>query len=94
MEKTKFTDEFKQQIIRETKETRNCALVAINYDLSPSLVAKWVREADNYITYYNMLENLWKYSFPPCQSNFIKEKTHKNNLTGSLILNWLFNCLG
>ncbi|HOJ78326.1 MAG TPA: transposase [Bacillota bacterium] len=46
MKRRKFTDEFKQQIIREAKETRNCALVARNYDLLPSLVAKWVREAD------------------------------------------------
>ena len=46
MQKRRFTDEFKQQIIREAKETRNCALVARNHDLSPSQVAKWVRETD------------------------------------------------
>lgn len=46
MQRRRFTDEFKQQIIKEAKETRNCALVARNNDLSPSLVAKWVRETD------------------------------------------------
>jgi transposase-like protein len=46
MQRRRFTDEFKQQIIREAKETRNCALVARNHALSPSQVAKWVRETD------------------------------------------------
>jgi transposase-like protein len=46
LQKRRFTDEFKQQVIREAKETRNCALVARNHDLSTSQVAKWVREFD------------------------------------------------
>ena len=46
MQRRRFTDDFKQQIIREAKETHNSALVARNHDLSPSLVAKWVREND------------------------------------------------
>lgn len=46
MQRRRFTDEFKQQIIREAKETHNCALVARNHDLSPGRVAKWVRETD------------------------------------------------
>ena len=46
MQRRRFTDEFKQQVVREAKETCNSALVARNHDLSPSQVAKWVRESD------------------------------------------------
>jgi transposase-like protein len=46
LQRRKFTNELKQQVVREAKETHNSALVARNYDLSPSQVAKWVRETD------------------------------------------------
>jgi transposase-like protein len=46
LQRRRYTDEFKQQIVREAKETHNCALVARNHELSPSQVAKWVRETD------------------------------------------------
>jgi transposase-like protein len=46
LQRRRFTEEFKQQVVKEAKETHNSALVARNHDLSPSQVAKWVREAD------------------------------------------------
>ncbi|HBF36718.1 MAG TPA: transposase [Firmicutes bacterium] len=46
MQRRRFTEEIKQQVVREAKETHNSALVARNHDLSPSQVAKWVRETD------------------------------------------------
>lgn len=46
MKRRRYTEEFKQQVVKEAKETRNAALVARNHDLSPSLVAKWIRETD------------------------------------------------
>jgi transposase-like protein len=46
LQRRRFTEEIKQQVVREAKETHNSALVARNHDLSPSQVAKWVRETD------------------------------------------------
>lgn len=46
MQRRRFTNDFKQQIVKEAKETHNSALVARNHNLSPSQVAKWVRETD------------------------------------------------
>ena len=46
MKRRRYPEEFKQQVIKEAKETRNTSLVARNHDLSPSLVAKWIRETD------------------------------------------------
>jgi transposase len=46
LQRRRHTAEFKQQVVKEVKETHNSALVARNHNLSPSLVAKWVREAD------------------------------------------------
>lgn len=39
----KHSDEFKKQVIKEALETGNSSLVARKYDISPSIVARWVR---------------------------------------------------
>lgn len=46
MQRRRYTAEFKQQVVKEAKETNNSALVARNYNLSSGLVAKWARERD------------------------------------------------
>ena len=47
MKRKRHTQEFKDQVIREALETGNSALVARRYELSGSLVARWVREFKN-----------------------------------------------
>lgn len=39
----KHSDEFKEQVVREALETGNSSLVARKYNISPSIVARWVR---------------------------------------------------
>lgn len=47
MKRHKYTVEFKQEVLKEAIETNNCTVVARNHELSPNLVAKWVREYKN-----------------------------------------------
>jgi len=44
MAKRNFSEELKTQVVKEAMETGNCSLVARKYELSPSLVARWVRK--------------------------------------------------
>jgi transposase len=46
LQRRRHTEEFKQQVVKEARETHNSALVARKHNLSPSLVAKWIRETD------------------------------------------------
>lgn len=39
----KHSDEFKKQVVKEALETGNSSLVGRKYDISPSIVARWVR---------------------------------------------------
>jgi transposase len=39
----KHSDEFKKQIIKEALETGNSSIVGRKYNISPSIVARWVR---------------------------------------------------
>ncbi|MGI6777148.1 MAG: transposase [Acetivibrionales bacterium] len=38
-------EEFKRQVVKEALETGNSSLVGRKYDISPSIVARWVRAA-------------------------------------------------
>jgi len=40
----KHSDEFKKQVVKEALETGNSSLVGRKYNISPSIVARWVRE--------------------------------------------------
>ncbi len=44
MQRRRYTEEFKQQVIKEAMETGNSAIVARRYDLNTNMVARWVRE--------------------------------------------------
>ncbi|MCY0899646.1 MAG: transposase [Firmicutes bacterium] len=39
------SSEFKQQVVREARETGNAALVARQHPWNPAMVRRWVREA-------------------------------------------------
>lgn len=39
----KYSEEFKKQVIKEALETDNASLVGRKHDISPSIVARWVR---------------------------------------------------
>lgn len=39
----KHSEEFKKQVVREALETGNSSLVGRKYNISPSIVARWVR---------------------------------------------------
>ena len=39
----KHSEEFKKQVIKEAIETGNCSVVGRKYNISPSIVARWVR---------------------------------------------------
>lgn len=41
----RYTAEFKNQIVKEVKETGNASLVARKHDLVSGTVTRWVREA-------------------------------------------------
>lgn len=45
MYKSQYTDEFKEQILRECRETGNVALVARRYEISPNTIHTWVSAA-------------------------------------------------
>lgn len=42
-----YTQEFKQQIIKEAIETGNCSIVARRYEINPNVLTRWVREYKN-----------------------------------------------
>lgn len=44
MQRNTYTQEFKQQVIKEANETGNCTIVARRYDINPNVLARWVRE--------------------------------------------------
>jgi transposase-like protein len=44
MIRKKYSDEFKEQIIRECQETGNIALVARRYEISPNTIHTWLRK--------------------------------------------------
>jgi len=39
----KHSEEFKKQVVKEALETGNSSLVGRKYNISPSIVARWVR---------------------------------------------------
>jgi len=41
MERSQFSDEFKEQVLKECRETGNVALVARRHDISPNTVHTW-----------------------------------------------------
>lgn len=47
MRRKKYTREYKDQVIKESLETGNSAVVARRYELNGGLVARWVREYKN-----------------------------------------------
>ena len=47
MRRKRYTQEFKDQVIKEAMETGNSAIVARRYELSGSLVARLVRDFKN-----------------------------------------------
>jgi len=58
MRRKRYTQEFKDQLIKEALETGNSAIVARRYELSGSLVARWVREFKNGKQNANSANNL------------------------------------
>mgnify|MGYP001147382311 FL=1 len=44
MTRKKYSDEFREQIIRECQETGNIALVARRYEISPNTIHTWLRK--------------------------------------------------
>ncbi len=45
MIRSQYTDEFKEQIIQECRETGNVALVARRYEISPNTIHTWISAA-------------------------------------------------
>jgi len=44
MLKTNYTDEFKEQLIKECQETGNISIVARRHDISPSTIHTWIKK--------------------------------------------------
>jgi transposase len=44
MQRKRYTEEFKQQVIKEAMETGNSAVAARRYELNTNMTARWVRE--------------------------------------------------
>ena len=42
---TRYSEEFKMQIVKEVEETGNASLVARKHDIVPGTVTRWVRES-------------------------------------------------
>jgi len=61
---TRYSIEFKNQIIKEVEETGNATLVARKHDLVAGTVTRWVREAK-------------KTNKPPTSNKYIDEKDNK-----------------
>lgn len=47
MQRKRYTQEFKDQIVKESLEVGNAAIVARKHDLSANMVNRWVREHRN-----------------------------------------------
>lgn len=47
MQRKRYTQEFKDQVIKESMEVGNAAIVARKHDLSSNMVSRWVREHKN-----------------------------------------------
>ena len=45
MTKKQYTEEFKEQIIKECQEVGNVALVARRHDISSNTIHNWIRKA-------------------------------------------------
>jgi len=59
MKRNTYTQEFKQQIIKEAIETGNCSIVARRYDINPNVLARWVRENKNGGTLSSSTNNIF-----------------------------------
>lgn len=44
MRRTRYSNEFKTQAVKEAMETGKPSVVARRYDLNPNMVGRWVRE--------------------------------------------------
>lgn len=47
MQRKKYPQEFKKQVVKESLEVGNAAIVARKHDLSANMVSRWVREHKN-----------------------------------------------
>jgi len=47
LKRKKYAQEFKNQVVKESLEVGNAAIVARKHDLSPNMVSRWVREHKN-----------------------------------------------
>lgn len=47
MKRKRYTQEFKDQVVKESLEVDNAAVVARKRDLSVNMVSRWVREHKN-----------------------------------------------
>lgn len=47
MQRKKYSQEFKKQVVKESLEVGNTAIVARKHDLSANMVSRWVREHKN-----------------------------------------------
>lgn len=48
MQRKRYSQEFKDQIVKESLEVGNAAIVARKNDLSANMVSRWVREHKNH----------------------------------------------
>lgn len=74
MTKKQYTEEFKEQLIKECQEVGNIALVARRHDISPNTIHTWIRnfkkrgsisplpknEAKRFLEIENRLKNISK----------------------------------
>ncbi len=44
MKRRKFSQDFKDRLIKETLETGNASVVARKYDINPTVVNRWIRD--------------------------------------------------
>jgi transposase len=47
MKRTKYSNEFKVQVVKEALETRNKAAVARRYELASNMLHRWVKEYES-----------------------------------------------
>ncbi|MDT2295289.1 transposase [Paenibacillus larvae] len=47
MRRTKYSNEFKVQVVKEALETRNKAAVARRYELASNMLHRWVKEYES-----------------------------------------------
>jgi transposase len=43
MQRRKFSQDFKEKLIKEALETGNASVVARKYDINPTVVSRWIR---------------------------------------------------